>query len=245
MSYLEQLGYKVIEIPEGEGRSADLWASTESDQLIIEVKSRVDDEEVASILRDFPSGKSHVEIGSIARAKAIGRLVEDAVEQLRNSSKTYSGFWIIWLRSSPLLGVTHSPEQLEAALLGIRWSCVHKKDDFWFAPCYFADRTDFHKFPCIAGAVIDYGDRGKLLLNPYSPKLDEFRKTKLFKTFLSGDAVFDARDIDDPRQALVLLIDFDRSDEAQVLKVLEERYPGCSISFVEMHSLRGYMKLSE
>ena len=79
--YLEGIGYRVTEIPEGDQRSADLWASAPDDQILIEVKSRVDDKSIASSLRDAPPGKSHVETKSIERLTALGRLIEDAVEQ--------------------------------------------------------------------------------------------------------------------------------------------------------------------
>ncbi len=181
-----------------------------------------------------------METKPIERVTALGRLIEDAVEELQNSSREYPGPSIIWFRAAALLGITDSPTFLEATLLGTRWTCVRTDSDFWFAPCYFADRTDFHKYPCLAGVVIDDGQEGKLVLNPYCPDLNALRGTRFFAKFKEFGAFLDPTAIDNPRQALVLLGDFDRSDPAQVRKALAASYPDSHVTFSDMHSIRGH-----
>src|SRR5438093_9691684 len=80
---LERLvGYKVEVIQEGDEQSADLFAYAGDDKLLVEVKSRVDDLDVARKLREGPPGTEASRDTLMEHTAVISRIVHEAVGQL-------------------------------------------------------------------------------------------------------------------------------------------------------------------
>lgn len=242
---LESLDYLVTEITEGRGESADLLATTNGESLIVEVKSRIEDEPVEDRLQQAAEGEIVSWKKDLGRQSPLARIVQKAVSQIRDSKQHGDELAVLWFYPDPKLGLTDAPKQMEATLLGIRWVLAQQLDDFKVWPCYLAARTDFHKYPDLDMVIIDSSEGSKLFLNPYSKRLKGVRETRLFRFFDREGAVVDLHRIRSGKECFVLFGDFDRGNDSAVLAELENRYPGARYRFVNMESIGGYTKFKE
>jgi len=185
---LEQIGYSITEIPEGNEPSADLAANSQDAGLVVEVKARRDDIKRA---RQFHAGLAGSVAGShspIVHDDQLSDLVHHAAKQIASSRRRYSGLGVLWVRAAPELGISHADEKMITTLLGRRYVNVRGSDGIIqpALPCYLAAYADFHRYPAIDLAVVeDPKDRALLLVNPYSCRLADLRSSQLF-TFIAG-----------------------------------------------------------
>lgn len=238
------VGYKADVIQQGEEQSADLFAYAGDDKLLLEVKSRVDDLDVVRTLREAPAGTEASRDALMERSAGISRIVHEAVGQLQTSMRHYDGVPIMWFIPDPVLGMSDADQLMEATLLGIRWVMWRSDTGWGYAPCYLAGRTDFHKYPMLAAASVDFDDGAKLLINPYTPHLSLIRKSRLYEFFAHEDAVVDLEFKKSSTSGLILFGDFDRADDRVVLEKLSKQHPEFGFQFVDMHGLGGYRSFS-
>src|SRR5207249_1929974 len=99
---------------------------------------------------------------------------------------------------------------------------------------------DFHKYPMLTAASVDFDDGGRLLINPYTSDLAKTRRSRLYEFFAHDDAVVDLRLKESSTSGFILFGDFDRADDRVVLKKLSEQHPEFEFKFVDMHGLGGY-----
>lgn len=108
---LEALGYTVIEIPEGNGLSADLAANGPDLGLVVEVKARRDDIERARQFRAGPPGRVVGSHSPIVHDDFLSDVIHHAAKQISSSQGQYSGLGVLWFRADPELGISHADEK--------------------------------------------------------------------------------------------------------------------------------------
>lgn len=178
---LEAFGYTVTEIPEGSELSADLAAKGPDVGLVVEVKARRDDIEHA---RQFLAGPPGRVIGShsfIVHDDFLSNVIHHAAKQIGSSQRQYSGLGVLWFRAAPELSISYADEKMVTTLLGRLYVNVRNADGIiTVAPCYLAAYADFYHYPGIDLAIIeDPEERPRLLVNPYSRRLDDVRASRI------------------------------------------------------------------
>jgi hypothetical protein len=235
---LEEIGYNVDRIPESVEERADLWATNAEDRLTVEVKSRVDDMEVAKDLHTSP-GKIVTRDTPIERTDALGRIVKKARDQIVASQPDYPGLGVLWFRPAPVLGISDAANQMKANLLGIRTVSFQREKRFYFGTAYLTARTDFHRFPELNVAILEQNEEFQLIVNPFSPRIEHVRASLLFRYFNDRGAAFDLEQLKPDEHNFVLRAEIDRADEAAVLEELARQNPGHRFAFTQMHSFIG------
>lgn len=100
---------------------------------------------------------------------------------------------------------------------------------------FAATFCDFFQFPNIDAAVLEVEDKGRLLLNPFSPRKSDVTRTRFYSFFADTGGSLDIDDILPPK-AFILRGDVDRSDEDAVRKALCDQYPGYQFILFDMKS---------
>jgi hypothetical protein len=173
--------------------------------------------------------------GDLARKNRLSAIVEDASRQISDSQVYYPGLGVLWFRATPEIGFDDSEHQLQATLLGIRDICWIRGEESRGSRAFFATYADFFRFPVIDCAVIEIEDKGRLLLNPFSLRKEELKKSRLHDFFATNGSVLDV-DTMGPPQAFVVRGNVDRGDENAVRKALCEQYPGHKFIIFDMKS---------
>lgn len=244
---LEAIGYTIIEIPEGNGLSADLAACGQDVGLIVEVKARRDDIERARRFRTGPPGRVVGAHSTIVHDEPLSDVIHHAAKQISSSQEQYSGLGVLWFRADPELGISHADEKMVTTLLGRRYLNVRASDGvITTAACYLAGYADFYWYPAIDLAVVeDPEDKAQLLVNPYSRRLDDVRASLLF-TFVAAEtpgAIIDLHQLETSASNYVLWGEFSRKDEATVLAELKKRYPDRDFQLFDMVSSIGHFRV--
>jgi len=234
---LEAMGYKLkpVDHPGPNGKSADLWAHVDTDCLVVEVKSRVDDAETAEQLRRAPVGEILEREGDLGRKNRLSCVVEEASRQIADSHHHYPGVGVLWFRATPRIGFDDSEHQLQATLLGIRDLAWMRGDDSGATRAFAATYSDFYLFPNIDAAVLEVEDKGRLLLNPFSRRKAALTSTCFYRFFANTGAVLDIDELSAPK-AFIVRGDVDRGDENAVRKALCDQYPGYKFILFDMKS---------
>lgn len=239
---LAEIGYNVDPIPESSDETADLWAREGEDRLTVEVKSRVDDLDMANELATNSSGV--VTRGTpLVRTDPLGRIVKKARDQIRSSQARFPGLGVLWFRPDPVLGISNAIDQMKANLLGSRWVSYQLHGQFGFAPAYLVTRTDFHRFPDLDAAVMQQEDGLQLLVNPYSNRKEVVRSSRLHQYFAAGGAVIDLDRLTSNKDHFILRSDLDRADETAVLAELARQHPGYAFAFSNMQAFTGITRI--
>jgi hypothetical protein len=229
------IGYssEPIDRPGPNGKTADLWGYVETDCLVVEVKSRIDDAETAEQLRRAPVGDILEREGDLGRKNRLSGVVEEASRQIADSQHHYPGVGVLWFRATPSLGFDDSEHQMQATLLGIRDVVWMRGDESRGTRAFAATYSDFYRFPNIDAAVLEIEDKGRLLMNPFSQRRTDL--TRLYQFFANTGAVLNVDDLPAPK-AFIVRGEVDRGDENAVRKALCEQYPGYKFILFDMKS---------
>jgi hypothetical protein len=242
---LALIGYssEPIDRPGPNGKSADLWGHKETDCLVIEVKSRTDDAEIEHRLQQAPEGEMLQWEGDLGRKNRLSAVVEQASRQISDSQVHYAGIGVLWFRATPEIGFDDSEHQMQATLLGIRDICWIRGEEWRGSIAFFATYSDFFRFPNIDCAVLEIKDKGRLLLNPFSPRKEEMKRSRLYGFFAGNGSVLDV-DALVPPKGFIVRGDVDRGDENAVRSALCDQYPGYKFVLFDMKSWGFVTKVS-
>ena len=108
--------------------------------------------------------------------------------------------------------------------------------------CYRCTYSDYYRYTDIDATVINHDNEGQMLLNPFSPRLEEFRSSRICEYFLSRNAVISPEQEEREGSALILRSEADLSDERTVANALEAQYAGYTVKFAEMQSIGGVLR---
>lgn len=231
---LESMGYDCVPVPETpDHKTADLCARHETGDLLIEVKSRVDDELMhAEILR--APRKPVWDAQSQNTSSAIDGDLRTAREQLTQTGEEFQGVWGVWWIPAPRSQPTIAPEQIRGMLLGIRQGFRSEGEPM--SDCYYAGPTAFWKFREIAFAVV--GD--ELIVNEFCQRAEQFRASHLYWSFPGN--VLDLALLRSTVEAPIVRGGHRRTDEVASLAALQELHPEFE-GFMDVHVFRGFAPL--
>ncbi len=234
---LQEMSYtpEPVNRPGPTGKSADLWAHADRDCLVVEVKSRVDDAEIANQIKHAPVGEILEREWDLGRKNRLSAVAQEASRQIADSQHYYPGVGVLWFRARPHLGFDDSELQMQATLLGIRDVVWIRGDDSRGTRAFGATFSDFYRFPNIDAAVLEIEDKGRLLLKPFSRRKAELKRTRLYEFFAKTGGVLDIDQIPAPK-AFIVRGEVDRSDENAVRRALCEQYPGYKFILFDMKS---------
>jgi len=243
--YLEQVGYKVTPIPASQAeKRADLFAESDSDTLAVEVKSRFDEDRIQSAVINSSVGEISPYHVSLEKSNAVSKVISEASKQIK-SVKLSKGamFGVLWFRPQPRIGFLDTPEVLLATLLGVKWAMVRPPEGEWaWMRCYHCNYCDYYRYTDIDATVINTDNEGKILLNTFSPRANDFVSSHIYEYFMSHGAVISPEREEKEGAALILRKEVDLTSESEVAKALEIQYGGYTVKFAEMQSIGGVLR---
>jgi hypothetical protein len=140
----------------------------------------------------------------------------------------------VWLLSTGHLAEPRL-DQFEATLYGSTY--LHTTERY--GNCYFFYDSDFFKYcDVLDAAIISTASKGRLLLNPLSPRYVRMKDSSLIKHFTEG-SIIDPIELEDEGKAFLVDSDVNRADEQAVLQYLKEKYKTNKVAVVEMHYMSG------
>ena len=227
---LESIGYHCVPVPETpDHKTADLCARHESGDLLIEVKSRTDDEDLHERIEAAPE-EVHWDSQSINWNAAIDKDLHIARRQLRDTPNEYQGIWGVWWIPAPHGTVSATKDQVLGTLLGIRQALKQGSA----ASCYYAGPTAFFKFRQIAFAVVE----DVLVVNEFCPEAEAFRSTE----FCQLSPRIDLAQFESTPEAPIVRGDHKRTDAAASLAALRRLHPEFT-QFFDLGMHRGSMRI--
>lgn len=228
---LEHLGFEVTRVEEGNQKTPDLYAERDGEIHIIEVKAKLDDaRREGEMERAFDKGVLFEEVLPLGPRNRIAGIVRHGVRQIgahaENDPLRLLWFMVIGSRAEVYA------KQIRATLLGS--TRVYDLQDLsWQRECFFFHHSEFFRWQeNLDGAVVGDMWSGKLLLNPFSPRLERLRRSPLAVTF--GTGVVDPVALENQGDACVVDGDVDRSDEAAVQAYVQQKYGRPMLQSIEM-----------
>lgn len=245
-SRLEQIGYHVSIIPEdNDAKRADLYAKSDSDALIVEVKRRFDDKMLCETVGKTKPREIVPHSKPIKRQSCVTSIIKEASEQVLVTLQMYrNAFGVTWFHPNPMIGFSIADRQIKLNLYGGRYAFVDAPNGSHLCrPCYYSTYSDFYIYRNIDALILDLDDRAQLLPNPFSTKAHAFRKTKLYKDFKCSSAIW-TPELQSRKTVLYIKGDIDLKNESLVKYELKKQNPGYkNFRFVQLNSIGGIMKI--
>jgi len=241
-TFLEQTGYAVQVIPEAQpDRRADLLATSPSDSLIVEVKSRSDEATFADRVRATATGEHTGFQHAIRRNETIAKALAEAGEQIEHTRPlSPAALGVVWLRPSQQFGLFDTLESVLATLLGVRFAHVTTPSgERGFRKCYYCDYADFYRHRDIAALVFNKNADAKLIPNRWFSEPERLQATLLYRDYAKHGAVFDVQAEVASGNALALDRNVDLKNQQAVQQALFDQYPGYHIILTEMWEVGG------
>jgi hypothetical protein len=248
IAFLKETGYQVKPIPTAQThgvKRADILAESATDTLIVEVKSRLDEDGFADRVKRTSSGQ-HVDFqNKIRRNETLSSAIEDASRQIESTKCIYpNAFGIVWLRPQQKFGLFDTLEIALATLLGVKYAHVIDPDGTMnLRKCYYCDFSDFYRYRNIAAVIFNKAIDGLLIPNKWCPEAGPFRRTLLFQDYEKAEAIFDPHSEVDSGEALVLDGEADLKDEDSIVRALQAQYPGLRVIFTDKWEVGGVIPL--
>lgn len=247
-AFLEETGYQVQFIPEVQGAGenrADLLAVSMNDTLIVEVKSRLDEDGFAEQVNRTTSGQHVGFQHKIQRNETLSKAIKHASRQIEKTrAKFPNAFGVVWIRPQQAFGLFESEESTLATLLGVRFAHVtdpHGSSNF--RKCYYCGFSDFYRYRNIAAVVFNKASDGLLIPNEWCPESNAFRTTLLYRDYEKAGAIFDPTTEEATCDALILRREADFKHPDSIAQALHEQYPGLQVIFADIWEVGGVVPL--
>jgi hypothetical protein len=202
--------------------------------MFVEVKKRVVDTKLRGAMEVVRPGKTEIICTSVDKQNSLSTDLEQANRQLRQVAGS-SDLRLLWYRVDDNPFVPPFTDQLGSTLYGIRGVAVDEPSGRRLRTCVYAGYADFFRFTEIDGAMLEIDHLISLFLNPFSPRLESFRASKI--ATLLADALFDVEVSEARGDLYIVAADAPRRDDAQLLRHLRDRYPAHNIvEFVQVYA---------
>ena len=222
LNFLERHGFSVQEICEVPGeRRADLRATHNAEEYLVEVKSRIADEVYFSELYATGTAERKKFLG---RTNAVSAQVRDGAEQLVTTPSTPEAFRLL-----ALIAFGDDPEtqasQFQATLYGtVDVLTPGEAGSAVATPCFFFSFSEFFRLRHIDAAMIMIPGASRLCLNSFGYCLPEMRESSLTKLYAENDGLIDPSSLEAKGEAFLADCNLDRRDEAALLRYVQEKY---------------------
>jgi hypothetical protein len=226
--HFEQLlsseGFKVERIKTKESRTADFIVK-DNDGLtyIIEVKTKIDDGSFEAELKEKGVAVTSEKHESKSTLRAIFRNKTKQLEDTESKEEDLKILWFYTMGRDPETQVA----QCEATLMG-RVDIVIPGDkegiEAKSVPCYYFGYAEFYKRKNLDAVVTSTYRQGRLLVNPFSPRVEKIRLSKLASLFRKHNAFIDPTN-GEPKDIFVV-DDFNlpRKDAKNILEWVKNKY---------------------
>ncbi len=204
---------------------------------MLELKTKFPSEEELDERRQvLSSGEIHNIDEIITFQKGLSKIISKAKNQLKNYKKGEEILRLVWLVSTGHLAEPRL-DQFETTLYGSTYLQTTER----YGNCYFFYNSDFFKYrDVLDAAIVSTASKGKLLLNPLSPRYTRMKNSSLINHFIDG-SIIDPMKLDKEEQAFLVDSDVNRAEEQAVLQYLKEKYKTDKIAVVTMHYMSGTM----
>lgn len=220
--YLKSKRFNVERIPEKPLKRADYRVTDGNDVYIIEVKGRIQDKKYR---KDLLSGKVACRQASLGRTNPVTKQIRIAAQQLKSTPADSRAFRVI-----ALVAAGDDPDaqfiQFQSTLYGTVDLLVPQLDgSIDPVPCFYFTFNEFFKFPFLDSALILVpGGRRVVCLNPFSPRANEFRNTRLWHLHETEGNIRDPEQLEKRREAFIADCKLKRRDESSLLDFIRCKY---------------------
>jgi hypothetical protein len=236
---LEGLGFTVQKLAKSREQSPDFLASTGTERILIELKTKFTDAETLSNHRHVLDSAGIVSVPMpLKRENTISGIIRDAVDQLTSYPSDFADFRLVWLHSKgecPDLQF----DQFEIALYGcldvVDISALPNASPY---PCYYFLFNDFYLHrACLDGAIISTAKNGKLCLNDKSPRYTKLKASHLAEAM--NECINDPLQEEEQKRAFLADCgsEVDRRDRLSVLKYVQRKYGKPYLTCLDGHHL--------
>jgi len=187
------MGFTVTDIDTNPNeKRADLLASFEEEEYIIEAKLREPNSGWQSLVEDASSkGLSNIS-RDVKPWNALSSTIKEAYRQLLATPASPNAFRLLWI-FAPHNDSEFVIECLKIRLLGTAELSINNGFDSQPSTmkCFHYFSNDFERSPKLDAAVVGGDKSGQLLVNCYSKNTAVFRISKLYTIFDKSNAVID------------------------------------------------------
>ncbi len=225
-------GLTVEALPEGTTKCCDLRAHDKLDRYLIEIKAVCEDDRMAEAVRQR---EPYVDESELSPDGSMRTKVRHATKQLNATYATARRE----LRLIALIERRHQPsahrlsDEAFTTLYGAR---LIADDSNAYKCLYFSNSAFFRHRDCLDGAIVLEGRKGALFLNDHSNESNRLAESQLGRFFERLHLLRSACEMETEAGYLVADCDIPRSQEANVLRYIAEKY-GLTRA-VAMHSMR-------
>ncbi len=236
-TWFSNRGYEIHKIPVSNEESPDFFIADDSSAYILELKTKLpSDEDISERAQVLSIGEIHNVDEKISFQKGLSKIISKAKNQLKNYKKGEDFLRLIWLLSTDYLAEPRL-DQFEATLYGSAYLYSIERQ----GNCYFFYNSDFFKYrEILDAAIVSTTSKGKLLLNPLSPRYEKIKNSSLIKHFQEG-SVTDPILFEKAGQAFLVDSNVNRSEESAILQYLKGKYQINKIVVMNMHYMSGTM----
>jgi hypothetical protein len=205
MTLLRGYGVKALRMPERKKKSCDIVASSGRSNYFIEVKDRIGVVKPGSYVLKYGYSSS------------VNKKIETAIKQFRQMPGHQSVFNILWLRVIEDDDEEFLLQGILCTLYGIERMFFSRNDHDIEVDCFYFHNSPMKKYPLLDATVIETKSGLIFCLNDNAPKLEAFRRTKLFKLHKRRNGVIDPLWLEKQNCCLIAPPEKDRQDRYQLI----------------------------
>ncbi|MEX0937900.1 MAG: hypothetical protein WDZ59_08555 [Pirellulales bacterium] len=220
---LSNLGFHVDVVAETTGRRADLLVRDESSSYLIEVKEKRDSPaDVLNRKECFESDEVYEQVDPLSRDNRISGILRDARKQLTETPKENEAFQLIWFHAS---GVDSDLKfrQAFATFYGHVDLRAVQPPSAESVPCLYFDYSLAVDMPEIDALILLDKKHIQVCVNEFSHRIEDFRRTQLFRTFDELRGVFDPAQMINEKKCIACRFELPRRDDRKICQALREQ----------------------
>lgn len=207
------LGFTVDEIPESSSKRADLCVTDGQHVYHVEAKDKFDSDDIpAASQDDFYRRKD-----KLTHNNTISGVLRDAHKQLKGTPNVDGAFKLIWFHAEASL----QWQQAFATFYGtmpVSGLYPNRDNGGW---CFYFTFNASFQMPDVEALILTEGNGLHLCMNEFSPRRNDFKATRLYKAFCSGE--IDPDKLEATGQIIRCRSTGSRKNEADVIKALKEQ----------------------
>lgn len=220
---LTAFGCHVESIRESDDKRADLLATDDTANYLVEVKHKLDD---PKLFKDHAQEMARGEVVSRAAATThnnrISGVFRHARDQLDRTPGPLNAFRIIWFHAD---GIDHDLrwKQAFATFYGRvhLWAKILPGNDV--IDCFYFDYSAAWSMPSVVAMILTNDSGVQLCLNEFSDQADQFRDTRIYRRFAQDKSVVDPHELATKGDILACRTNVPRKNDDDVLDALREQ----------------------
>lgn len=183
IAMLQSNGFHASKIPESNEKRADIWASDETDNYVLEVKDKAPFKPTTTAQIEKGKFLTSLETESYEYRNGIDAVLSDAAKQLVRTVEVHPGFQLIWIN---LVGA--DTEMLRSQILftwyGVEWLGWKENESGENVTYLYFTHASSYKNQNVVGLVMEDDDATPaILLNEFCTDLSRFRCTSFYNRF--------------------------------------------------------------